>query len=310
MKKVFLVIILTISLFAKGALMPENTVAVVNGMALSKDDLQIQINILIPKSSYHASVKPESAKKLKVKAMKALIDSTLLYQYALSLGIKGDNSIMDGVYKKLIKAYHSDKAIDIELKKIGLNLEMLKKLYMRDSVQAQLYKKEIEEKITNSELKEYYEKNRYKFKMPEQVRVSLIYVKNDPTDPKGRSKGRAKAEEALKKIKAGEDFGEVAEKYSNAMSRIKGGDMGLLHKGRLNESVEVEAYRLKKGEMSGIIEKDVGFFIVKVTDKKEPKQLSFEKIKTSLLKDLKKKRETRKKEDLLNMLRAKAKIIK
>jgi len=310
MKKIFLIILLSISLLAEKNVMPENTVAVVNGMALSKEDLQVQINILIPKSSYHASVKGESAKKLKVKAMKALINSTLLYQYALSLGIKGDKSIMDGVYKKLIKAYHSDKAIEFELKKIGLTLEMLKKLYMRDSVQAQLYKKEIEAKINDKELKEYYKKNKYKFKMPAQIRVSLIYVKNDPTDPKGRSKGKAKAEEALKKIKEGEDFGEVAAKYSNAMSRIKGGDMGLLHRGRLNEDVEAEAYSLKKGEMSGIIEKDVGFFIVKVTDKKEPKQLSFEKIKASLLRDLKKKRETKKRENLLNNLRVKAKIIK
>jgi len=242
--------------------------------------------------------------------MKALIDSTLLYQYALSLGIKPDKTIMEGVYDKLLKKLGSKKAIDTELEKLNLSVEKLSKLYAKNSVFAQLYEKEIKTIVTDAELKEYYEKNKYKFKEPEKIRVSLIYVKNDPTDPKGRSKAKAKIEEALEKIKSGKDFADIAAKYSDAMSRIKGGDMGFLHRGRLNESVEKEAYSLKKGEMSSIVEKDIGFFIVKVTDKKEPNQLSFEKIKEKLRNDLVKKSEDKKKAVLLDKLMSRAKIIK
>jgi len=150
----------------------------------------------------------------------------------------------------------------------------------------------------------------YKFKVPEKIKASLIYVKNNPTDPKGRSKGKAKAEEALNKIKSGEDFADIAAKYSNAMSRIKGGDMGFLHKGRLHENVEKIAFSMKVGEVSGIIEKDVGFYIIKVTDKTQAKQLPFKKIKKSLEKDLIKKEENKIKKDLLEKLKSKAKIIK
>jgi parvulin-like peptidyl-prolyl isomerase len=162
---------------------------------------------------------------------------------------------------------------------------------------------------TEEQLKEYYEKNKHKFKEPEKVRVSIVYVKNDPTDPKGKSKAKTKIQEAYKKIKAGEDFGDIAAKYSNAMSRVKGGDMGFLHRGRLNQDVEDEAFRMKEGETSKIIEKDIGFYIVKVTGKKKQNLLTFQQIKKSLEKDLIKKEEKKKKADLLKELRAKAKII-
>ncbi len=310
MKKIFLVITFTFTILLGKNIMPENTVAVVNGMALSKEDLQEEVNILMPMSAYHASAKKSSLNKTREKAMKVLIKSTLLYQHALSLGIKPDDTELKKIHKKLIDELGSKKIVERELSKVGLSMEILKKRYAKKSVLEQLYVKKLKVTKTEAELKEYYKKNMYKFKIPEKVKVSLIYIKNNPTDPKGRSKGKAKAAEALSKIKSGEDFGDIAAKYSNAMSRIKGGDMGFLHKGRLHENVEKKAFNMKVGEVSDIIEKDIGFYIVKVTDKKAPKQLPFKKVKKSLEKDLIKKEENRIKEDLLEKLESKAKIIK
>jgi parvulin-like peptidyl-prolyl isomerase len=310
MKKIILTIALTVSLFAGKNIMPENTVAVVNGMALFEEELQQEVNVLMPMSAYHASAKKSSLDKTKEKAMKVLIKNTLLYQYGLSIGIKPSDKVMKETYKKLLDELKSKDKIESELKKVGLSLEILEKRFAKKSVLEQLYEKELKVVKTQDQLKEYYKKNAYKFKEPEKIKVSLIYVKNDPTDPKGRVNAKAKAQEALAKIKAGEDFGDIAAKYSDAMSRIKGGDMGFLHKGRLHENVEKEAYKLNVGEVSKIVEKDVGFYIVKITDKKEPKQLSFDTIKKGLEKDLIQKEEKKKKEDLLEKLRAKAKIIK
>lgn len=310
MKKILLVITFAFTILLGKNIMPENTVAVVNGMALSKEDLQEEVNILMPMSAYHASAKESSLNKTRKKAMEVLIKSTLLYQYGLSLGIKPDDTELKKIYKKLINELGSKKIVERELNKVGLSMEILKKRYAKKSVLDQLYVKKLKVTKTEAELKEYYKKNMYKFKVPEKIKASLIYVKNNPTDPKGRSKAKAKAEEALNKIKSGEDFADIAAKYSNAMSRIKGGDMGFLHKGRLHENVEKIAFSMKVGEVSGIIEKDVGFYIIKVTDKTQAKQLPFKKIKKSLEKDLIKKEENKIKKDLLEKLKSKAKIIK
>ena len=286
MKIFILLVSLTASLLIAKNIMPENTVAVVNGMALFEEDLQQEVDILVPKSSYHASVKGKKLEDIREKAMKKLIDSTLLYQYALSIGIKEDKTIMEGVYKKLLNKTGSKEAVEFELKKLGLSIKKLTKTYAKDSIIRQLYEKKIRVSISQDELKSYYKNNKYKFKEPEKVRASLIYIKNDPTDPKGRSKAKLKAQEILEKIQKGAAFADMASKHSNAMSRIKGGDMGIFHRGRLDSTIENEAYEMKKGEMSDLIEKDVGFYILKVTDKLEAKQLSFEQIKKGLKKDL------------------------
>lgn len=310
MKIFILLVSLTASLLIAKNIMPENTVAVVNGMALFEEDLQQEVDILVPKSSYHASVKGKKLEDIREKAMKKLIDSTLLYQYALSIGIKEDKTIMEGVYKKLLNKTGSKEAVEFELKKLGLSIKKLTKTYAKDSIIRQLYEKKIRVSISQDELKSYYKNNKYKFKEPEKVRASLIYIKNDPTDPKGRSKAKLKAQEILEKIQKGAVFADMASKHSNAMSRIKGGDMGILHRGRLDSTIENEAYEMKKGEMSDLIEKDVGFYILKVTDKLEAKQLSFEQIKKGLKKDLIKKEEEITKTSLLKKLRAQAKIIR
>ena len=309
MRHIVLILALSLTILAKNILLPESTIAVVNGMALYEDDLQVEIDAIMPWSAYHASTKGKKLDEVKEKAMKKLIDTTLLYQYALSVGIKPDKTIAENVYKKLLDEFGSKEKVEKELNKQHLSIDIITKLYNRNSALGHLYAKKIEHTISDKELKEYYEKNMYKFKEPEKIRISLIHVRNDPTDPQGKSKAKEKAEEALKKLKDGEAFADVASKYSNDMSRIKGGDMGFLHRGRLNEAVDKEAFSLKAGETSGIIEKDIGFFIVKVTEKKKQNQLPFKKIKRSLRKDLKKKYEDKKRDDLLLKLRAKAKII-
>ena len=59
----------------------------------------------------------------------------------------------------------------------------------------------------------------------------------------------------------------------------------------------------------GIIEEDIGFFIVKVEDKVEAKQLPFNLVKQKLAKDLKKRIEEDKRLKLLESLKSKAVII-
>ena len=117
-------------------------------------------------------------------------------------------------------------------------------------------------------------------------------------------------DEAYKKLKEGMDFADVAAQYSTAMSRIKGGDMGYLHRGRLDAAVEDKAFAMDVNSTSDIIEDTIGYFIVKVEDKLKSKQFSFDSIKKGLRSDLKKRYEQERKEALLKKLFSTAVIVK
>jgi parvulin-like peptidyl-prolyl isomerase len=83
-----------------------------------------------------------------------------------------------------------------------------------------------------------------------------------------RSKDQAKkrAEDALKKAKSGKDFAALAKEYSDDPgSGPKGGDLGVFPKNMMVKPFADAAFGLKPGEISGIVETDFGFHVIKRT---------------------------------------------
>jgi peptidyl-prolyl cis-trans isomerase C len=188
------------------------------------------------------------------------------------------------VISKLAKKKGFDK--NPELKE---QLELLK-----DNIIAIEYlKKEVTNKVEVSEedVKAYYESHKDEFKTPEMVRSRHILIKTDPpASDNDKKKAKEKAEEILKKIKAGEDFAKLASDVSDDTgSKPKGGELGFFPKGRMVKSFEDAAFSLKPGEVSGIVETQFGYHIIKVEEKKEPGMEPFdtakEKIKQKLLQE-------------------------
>ena len=80
-----------------------------------------------------------------------------------------------------------------------------------------------------------------------------------------RSKEEARqiAEELLERQKAGEDFQELAREYSDGPSSVNGGVLNPFGRGKMMPAFEEAAFALDKGEVSGIVETDYGFHIIK-----------------------------------------------
>ncbi|MBW3656221.1 MAG: peptidylprolyl isomerase, partial [Gemmatimonadetes bacterium] len=151
--------------------------------------------------------------------------------------------------------------------------------------------------VNEQDLKTYYEQNVARLAAQEERRASHILI----AAPKGapaaeRDKAKARAEELLAAVKSAPNtFAELAKKHSqDPGSAPNGGDLDFFSRGVMAKPFEDAAFALKKDEISGVVETEFGYHIIRVTDVKTPRQRSFEELRPELEAELKKQQAQRK----------------
>mgnify|MGYP001236886612 FL=1 len=121
--------------------------------------------------------------------------------------------------------------------------------------------------VTPQQVETYYNTNLPQYSTPEQVRASHILFNSEGADEVALL---AKAESVLAEARAGADFADLAEQYSDDTgSASLGGDLNYFGRGQMVPAFETAAFGLMPGEISGLVQSDFGLHIIKVVDKQE-----------------------------------------
>ena len=118
--------------------------------------------------------------------------------------------------------------------------------------------------ITDDEVRTFFEENRGQFQnRPASVTFRQIVLSPQASDT-ARARAMATAEEVLALAREGEDFAQLARRFSDDPSAQQGGDLGWFRRGDMVQAFENAVYALRPGQISGIVESPFGFHIIKL----------------------------------------------
>lgn len=135
---------------------------------------------------------------------------------------------------------------------------------------------------SEQQIRARYEANKDQFKTAESAHVLHILIKVDPkATPAEDAAAKAKADNIVKQLRAGADFGKLAKENSGDPSSAgTGGDMGYIEKGNYLAPFEDAVFSLPIGQVSDPIRtQEYGYHIVKVLDRREPGTRPFEQVR-------------------------------
>jgi parvulin-like peptidyl-prolyl isomerase len=288
-------------------------VAKVNDTVLTEIDLEQALNEIMPAGVFHGGFSSKRREKYRPQAFEKMIEKELFYQEAVEIGLKIDEEIIKAEREKNIERLGGEKKFQAALEKAGLTDEQYQQRLMKKELVERFIAVEISDKArpTDEEIKDYYRRNQKKFVRPEARKLTHILISVQPeASAEERKSKKAQAQEVIDRINAGEDMSDVAWKYSTGPYRVKGGDMGLVHRGRLYPELEKEVFKLEPGRLSGIIETIYGYHIVRVEEVKAAEQLDLKDVYDNIKMDLTKRNEKQIRQDLVASLRAQARIEK
>ena len=147
--------------------------------------------------------------------------------------------------------------------------------------------------ISDAEVKAWYDGHKDRYQQAEERRASHILIGFEKL---GKDKARAKAEEVLKEVRKNPAaFADLARKNSDDPgSAAKGGDLGFFGSGMMVKPFEDATFALKEGEISGIVESDFGFHIIKLTGIHSAKGKDLAEVRGEIEAELKKAAGSRK----------------
>ena len=137
-------------------------------------------------------------------------------------------------------------------------------------------------KVTDDELRAYYDQHKDEYTLPERVKAQQILFKTQGKTPEEIAKIREKATGVLERAKKGEDFSALAKQFSEDPSASNGGDLGDFGRGQLPPELDKAAFSLGPGATSDLVTTQFGIHIIRVNSKQERRERPFEELKEAI----------------------------
>lgn len=255
-----------------------DTLAKVNQTVITATEYERALALTVRQKYYHAQVPENQMDALRGEVADALITRALLLEEAKRRNIQPDRDAI----KRTLAEYDQRYAGSEQWKKN--RKQMLAAVTPELEAQSRLGR--LEQVVrqtgdaTDEQAKSYYDAHRELFVEPEQVRLSIILLRVEPSSPRTTwDKAAEEASAIVARLRKGADFAELAKVHSGDGSAQRGGDLGYLHRGMLPEGTQSVLDKLNPGDISDPVRLLEGIAVIRMEDRKFAQQRSFAEVR-------------------------------
>ena len=252
---------------------PAGVVAEVDGVKLTEEkvDQDYKRMYAIAKQNMPEQAFKQEAPKFKARVVNEFIAKTLLQAEMTRRNISPSAKEVDAEIENMKRAMRPGTTLEDQLKKANVTMDQFRSDAAFGIGVSKLVKQYGGAKLKpkDKDVREFYNKNKDKFKEPETAHARHILIAASKSDDaKTRADKKAKAEDIRKKIVGGGDFAKLAAENSDCPSKSNGGDLGTFPRGQMVKPFDDVAFSLKLNETSPVVETDFGYHIIQVLERK------------------------------------------
>jgi peptidyl-prolyl cis-trans isomerase C len=285
-------------------------VATVNGQNITKQQLQDLFNSALQASG--AKIQDLDAKQQLggyTQLLQDLIMDKLVSEAASSETVS--DADVDAELAKIKGQFPDEKAFQEQITQSGMTPEKLKENIRTGLQQSRWMKSQVKaDEVTEAQAKTFYDSNTKEFEQPETVKASHILFMVDADAPADVVKQKEEAaKKAAERAAAGEDFTKLAKELSEEPGAAEsGGDLGFFPKDRMVPEFAEAAFAQKSEKSASRLKPSSGRHVIKVTDKKAPGTVPFDRVKEQIISYLKSTNQREAVQAVLSKLKESAKI--
>ncbi len=276
------VLAVALALFATAAEVVDRVAATVDGEVVTLSDLEERAG-----SEWERVQRLPSGKErdeARVAALRRALDSVvaekLLARQAKELQLEVTDQQIDAAIQDIkTRNRFDDEKLDQALSEQGLDRKGFREQVRRELETYQVLQNKVRGrvKLSDDEVRNYYQTHPQEFGGEEEVKVRHIFLPLPEDAPKAEEeRARAHGERTLQRLKTGEDFAKVAREVSKGPSAPEGGDLGWLRRGTIQKQLEDVAFALKDGQISGLVRAGPGLHVLKVEERRRGGGKTFE----------------------------------
>jgi len=304
-------LLLSLLPFAAFGEIKDRIAAVVNGRAITLSDVEDRVApelARVPAGPAGVSQRKELLRQ----ALGQLIDEQLVQGEATALGIDVGDDEVQRLVEQLARENHMDMTqFRQALAQQGLSMDSVRDSLKRQQLMMRLLQYKVKpRRVSDEEVQAAYATMTKTSEYEVRAR-DIFFSAPDSASPAQVSAARAKADAALRRVRAGESFEKVAREVSDGPTAKEGGDLGYFRRGQMLPQLEQAAFSLQPGEISGLIRIEGdhgGVHIVTVEDRRRLPPRPLSEVQEEIRNRLTAESVTKEREHYLSQLRKSAQV--